>query len=153
MTAQEKKKKQYQLEALQARKAKADSLGPEVIARTREKYDGICAEIAALQDELAADEGGPMAELEAVIFEALSWNWPDGDPLGRCEMVAPDLARRVVTLNRGMTAAFNQGQLARMSDMVVSFRKVLKEMLDAVTAAPAQMEFFTEVYDATPFDE
>lgn len=153
MTAQERKKKQYQLEALQARKAKADSLGPEVIARTRAKYDGICAEIAALQDELAADEGGPMAELEAVICEALAWDWPTGDPFSRCEVVAPELSRRIATLNRALTAAFNQGQYARMTVLIVSFRKALKEMLDAVTAAPAQLDFFTEVYDATPFDE
>lgn len=46
------KKLQAELEYLRKRKAKADELGPEVIARTQVQYDGIVARIRELEAEL-----------------------------------------------------------------------------------------------------
>lgn len=156
MTNTERKKKQYQLQALKARKAKADALGPEVIARTRAKYDGICAEIRQLETELAADLGGPLTELTQVIHEALAWDWPKGDEdlWERAVRVCPSVTHDIDDLEAGMTAAYNSGEHRRLHDLVPQYRKALQKMYEAVSAPPRQsnlMDMFEEVTVDVPW--
>lgn len=111
MVTVERKKLQYQLQALRARKAKADSLGQEVIERTRATYDGICSEIARLEKEFREAPGtDPMMDhLQKVIHETLTWKWPGAGIYEQCEKTYPGLKAEIDSASRELTRAYHAG--------------------------------------------
>lgn len=122
------KKKQYQLQALRARKAKADSLGPEVIARTQATYDGICAEIARLEKELGVRTDPMMVHLQKVMHETLTWQWPGNGVYEQCEKTYPEITAAVDTASRALSRAYNAGDTKTFYAEVDKYRAALLQM-------------------------
>jgi len=146
MTPIDRRKKQYQLEALRARKAKADGLGAEVIARTRTTYDGICAEINLLERELAEDDAAPVKQLTALIMEMIRLPWPQGtDYFAKCELDRPQLLRTMERFEIALTAAAALNKLAEFKVLLPKYREAYLAFNQYVNAPPAQKTIWDEI--------
>ena len=93
-----------QLEILQARKAKAEELGPEVIRTHQALYDEICDQIYRLQLSENLED-----ELAAVILNAMQLPWPAGDALTDCEKYFHGAVNERDRLEQLLTEASNRG--------------------------------------------
>lgn len=147
MTSTQRIKTQKELELLQHRKAKADALGPEVIAAQRQLYDNICTRIRALQDDLAIDDGGAVADLLLVVRATLDLEWKPG-AISALLKANGTMAARLQAAENELIASFNQGQGSRYQEALDAYRGVLAEINEAAHAH-GQMNFddWEEIHD------
>ena len=151
MTPLERKKKQYQLDALRARKAKADALGAEVITRTRDTYDRICSDIQALEQELAADTYDPIRELTAFMLEIPSWTWSRDDYLADCKQHRPEIIEAIDGIAKRLTAAYNGNQFPEFKQLLQQYREAWEALNRFANEPPLQQNFlegFTVIHNA-----
>lgn len=137
----ERKKKQYQLDALRARKAKADVLGPEIIARTQATYDGICTEIKQLEQELAADVYDPVSALTQLMLEISQWPWPGEEQWAAYKRVRPDLSQIVDMIGKQLTDAYNGGRIPEYRRLLQKYREAWQALNRYVNEPPTQQNF------------
>lgn len=150
MTPIERKKKQYQLDALRARKAKADALGSEIIARTQVTYDSICTEIRQLEQELAADAYDPIAALTEFMLEIPTWQWARSDYLPDCKQHRPDILSAIDTIGRQLTDAYTGNRIPEFKQLMHRYREAWLELNRFANEPPAQQNFlegFTVIHD------
>ena len=151
MTPLERKKKQYQLDALRARKAKADALGAEVIARTKDTYDRICGDIQALEQELAADTCDPIHKLTAFMLEIPSWTWSRDDYLTDCKKHRPEIIKAIDSIGKRLTDAYNANRIPEFKQLLQQYREAWKALNRFANEPPQQQNFlegFTVIHDA-----
>lgn len=151
MTPLERKKKQYQLNALHARKAKADSLGAEVIARTKDTYDRICSEIQALEKELAASTYDPIHELTEFMLEIPNWTWSRDDYLADCRQHRPEIIEAIDSIGKRLTDACNAKWLPEFKQLLQQYREAWKALNRFANEPPQQQNFlegFTVIHNA-----
>lgn len=123
MTSLQRKKAQAELELLRHRKAKAEALGPDVIRENQGLYDSICARISALQDDLAVDEGGVLADLLGIQREILNLRWQAGAL--QVALLDPRLRHSLEAAERELVAAHNQRAGPRYRQAVEGYRAAL----------------------------
>ena len=141
MTPLERKKKQYQLDALLARKAKADALGAEVIARTKDTYDRICRDIQALEHELAADTYDPVHELTEFMLEIPSWMWSRDDYLTDCKQHRPEIIDAIDSFGKRLTDACNGNRFPEFKQLLQQYRDAWKALYRFANEPPQQQNF------------
>lgn len=151
MTPLERKKKQYQLDALRARKAKAEALGAEVIARTRATYDGICTEIKQLEQELAADAYDPIHELTEFMLQIPNWTWSRDDYLADCKQHRPEIIEAIDGICKRLTDAYNANRFPEFKQLLQQYREAWKALNRFANEPPQQQNFlegFTVINNA-----
>lgn len=141
-----------QLEILQARKAKAEAMGPDVIRANRALYDQICDEIFRLQLTEDVDK-----ELAAVMADVLQRPWPEGDYLTDCATFFPAAAGKRQLLEKQITEVCNRGHPEAFRWYLPLYRRAwieLNELANKRLDLERTMERdgCTKDYEATPWD-
>lgn len=157
MTTTQRIKTQKELELLRHRKAKADSLGPQVIASQQQLYDTICARILKLQDDLAIDDGGIAADILSSVRELLNMEWWPG--LMQVMLTTDeDLRKQLEQAERDLIASYNQSQGSRCRAAISDYMAAMQQINDAAAAlirAEGQitMKGWEEFDGKTPFED
>ena len=146
--------KQELLAELQARKTKAEAMGPEVIKAHQALYSEICDEIYRLQ----ASGEDPDQQLAAVTDEILQLTWPVEDYWNDCEKHFPDMTGEVKRLEQLLTDANNRGHTEVFRWYLPLYRRAwimlnlkAKEFLEYKKTL--DQSGFTPCFGPTPFDE
>lgn len=149
MTNLERKRLQWELEALRGRKAKADSLGPQVIAKQQALYGAICADIRRHEDALAAADGGLARAVLDLIPTLLRMGWAPGD--FQAGLAYPGRPAALRTLEDGLVAAFNLGDAERFETNLAAYRAALDKIHADAKRAGEQIHFTEVQYDDCPW--
>lgn len=141
-----------QLEILQARKTKADAMGPEVIRSHQALYEEICDEIYRLQLSEDLEE-----ELAAVILNAMQLPWPAGDALTDCEKHFHGAVSERDRLEQLLTVASNRGHPDAFRWYLPIYRRAwisLNELANERLELERTMDKngFSPEYRPTPFE-
>ncbi|MDL2257564.1 hypothetical protein LJC42_00195 [Eubacteriales bacterium OttesenSCG-928-K08] len=138
------------LQALYARRAKANALGVSAIRAAQELYDNVCMQIGVLEVEMFGHTDIMLELLENVIQEAMELDWAeDVDCYEVCKRHYPALMQELETMESRLTALNSAGLVKEFVAMLPRYRSAWRELygvslMDGVLVEKMNFETFSE---------